>query len=70
MNTSANMLNLYQKTNKPSRQPGNIFPRVKEKSEFLDSLDDTMPNNIEERIFPLEGGSPQNFHTNEENLLE
>ena len=64
------MLKLYQKTTKPSRQPGNIFPRVKEKSHnvLADSLDETMPNNIDERCLPPD--SPRNLLTNEENLLE
>ena len=72
-----NMLKLYQKTTKPSRQPGNIFPKVKadnKKSSSImnpliaDSLDETMPNNIDERCLPPD--SPRNLLTNEENLLE
>ena len=70
VSSSINMLKLYQQTNKPSRQPGNIFPKTKEKTHvFLDSLDETMPNNIDERGgLPLD--SPKNLLTNEENLLE
>ena len=33
VSSPVNMLKLYQETNKPSRQPGNIFPKIREKNQ-------------------------------------